>query len=197
MSANPAIVATKQTMRVEMMEHRDTLSATKRREAAREIAAPGLEFANPPPGAVVSGYSAMRSELDPLPLMKRLSDIGHLLALPVTPPRGNPLLFRQWRPGARLVDGGFGVRVPGEEAGEVDPDILLVPLLAFDARGFRLGYGAGYYDRTLRTLRARKPVIAVGIAYDEQKVEYVPHDDYDEQLDWVLTPSGPMKIERH
>lgn len=196
MPVDPAIVATKQTMRVEMMERRDALSATAQREAASEIAATGLDFANPPAGAVVSGYSAMRSELDPLPLMKRLSDVGHPLALPVTPPRGDPLLFRQWRPGARLVDGGFGVRVPGEEAGGVEPDILLVPLLAFDENGFRLGYGAGYYDRTLRSLRARKPVVAIGIAYDEQKVENVPHDDYDEPLDWVLTPSGAVRIER-
>lgn len=196
MTADPAIAAAKQAMREEMMERRDALTAAVRQAAAKEIAGIGLDFATPQPGAFVSGYCAMRSELDPLPLMERLAAAGHPLALPVTPPKGNPLVFRCWKPGAELVEGGFGVCVPDKEAAEVEPDVLLVPLLAFDPEGYRLGYGAGFYDRTLAGLRARKSVTAIGIAYDEQEVENVPHDDYDQRLDWVLMPSGPLRIER-
>ena len=83
------------------------------------------------------------------------------------------------------------------DRGEVEPHIVLTPLLAFDANGFRLGYGGGFYDRTLAKLRAKKPVVAVGVAYDEQRVDAVPVESYDQRLDWVLTPSGPLRCQSH
>lgn len=142
-----------------------------------------------PPG-IVSGYYPMEGEIWPLPLMAALRAKGHSLALPVMQKKPEPLLFRAWSPGDPLIPGVWGIRQPAPDRAAVLPDIVLVPLLAFDARGYRLGYGGGYYDRTLRFLRANKPILAVGLALDELEVDAVPHLDYDERLDWVLTPSG-------
>lgn len=139
---------------------------------------------------IVSGYYPMAGEIWPLPLMGALKSEGHSLALPVMQGKGEPLLFRAWAPGDPLIPGIWGIRQPAPDRLQVLPDIVLVPLLAFDARGYRVGYGGGYYDRTLRHLRASKPILAVGLALDELEVDAVPHLDYDERLDWVLTPSG-------
>lgn len=142
-----------------------------------------------PPG-VVSGYYPMEDEIWPLPLMAALKAEGHTLALPVMQGKAEPLVFRAWTPGDPLIPGVWGIRQPATDKPEVLPDIVLVPLLAFDARGYRLGYGGGFYDRTLRALRSLKSILAVGLALDELEVDAVPHLDYDERLDWVLTPSG-------
>ena len=142
-----------------------------------------------PPG-VVSGYYPMEGEIWPLPLMAALKAKGHSLALPVMQGKAEPLVFRAWTPGDPLIPGVWGIRQPAPDKPEVLPDIVLVPLLAFDARGYRLGYGGGFYDRTLRALRSLKSILAVGLALDELEVDAVPHLDYDERLDWVLTPSG-------
>ena len=102
-------------------------------------------------------------------------------------------MFRAWTPGDAMDSGVWGIAEPKADKPALDPDILLMPLLAFDRQGWRLGYGGGFYDRTLQGLRARKAVVAVGLGYDEQEVDAVPHLDYDQRLDWVLTPSGPLK----
>ena len=106
--------------------------------------------------------------------------------------KGLPLVFRAWKPGDPLNAGVWGIQEPLPSAPALDPDILLVPLLAFDTRGYRLGYGGGFYDRTLAGFRMRKRVVAIGVAFDEQRIDAVPHTDYDQRLDWVLTPSGPI-----
>ncbi len=142
-----------------------------------------------PPG-VVSAYYPMQGEIWPLALMAALKAKGHELALPVMQGKADPLLFRAWAPGDELIAGVWGIRQPAPSKPAVLPDILLVPLLAFDRRGWRLGYGGGYFDRTLRTLRAQKAILAVGLGLDELEVDDVPHLDYDERLDWILTPSG-------
>lgn len=188
--------AAKQAMRSDMKAVRGSLSAAHCNAGADALAQTGIAFASPPAGAVISGYAAIGDELNVWPLLETMAASGHSIALPVTVRKEAPLIFRQWKPGAALKDGAFSVPVPGEEAPMLEPEILLVPLLAFDREGFRLGYGAGFYDRTLKALRARVRVTAIGIAFDEQRVEAVPHDAYDETLDWVLTPSGPLKIER-
>jgi 5-formyltetrahydrofolate cyclo-ligase len=179
-----------------MTGRRGALSLAVREAGADKIAQTGIGFAAPSSGAVISGYAAIRDELDPLPLLKGLAANGHPVALPVIDRKGAPLNFRQWQPGDTLQPGAFSVPVPEEVATVLVPDILLVPLLAFDSNGFRLGYGAGFYDRTLAGLRERGSVTAIGIAFDEQRLEAVPHDKYDEALDWVLTPSSPIEIER-
>ena len=139
----------------------------------------------PPAGAVVSGFWPMGQEIDIRPLLYALHDCGHPIVLPETPKRGNPLIFRSWRPGDVLVAERFGTMRP---AGEVrTPDFLLVPLLAFDRRGQRLGYGAGYYDRTLAGLPGR---YRLGIAYAAQELDAVPAGPCDVRLDAVATEQG-------
>jgi len=139
----------------------------------------------PPAGAVVSGFWPIGEEIDIRPLLHLLHARGHTIVLPVTPKRGNPLTFRTWRPGDVLQPERFGTFRPvGEEA---VPDFLLVPLLAFDRRGYRLGYGAGFYDRTLAGLPR---YFALGVAYAVQQVDAVPAGPHDRRLDAVATEHG-------
>jgi len=143
----------------------------------------------PPAGAVVSGYYPFRSEIDPRPLMRRLAMAGRRLALPVTPAKGatEPLSFRLWSPDRPCAPGRYAIPEPEPGAEVVQPDLVLVPLLAFDRRGHRLGYGAGWFDRTLDALRALKPVTAIGLAWAAQEVERVPTDPWDQPLDGIVT----------
>lgn len=163
------------------------------RDASRRLAAHGLDFLRIKPGQIVSGFAAIKDEIDPAPLMLWLHAEGVKLALPVMVGKGVPLVMRSWTPGDALGSAAWGIAEPLDDKPEVDPDVVLVPLLAFDASGSRLGYGGGFYDRTLARLRRIKPVVAVGLAYDELKVDAVPIESYDERLDWVLTPSGPFR----
>ncbi len=146
-----------------------------------------------PDGAVVSGYWPMRSEVDPRPLLLSLQACGHPLCLPAVVGAGQPLRFRAWRPGDALVAGGFGTQVPDAAQAERVPGLLLVPLLAFDRAGFRLGYGGGFYDRTLRALRQAGDVLAVGLAFAAQEVATVPHDAKDARLDWIVTEAEAIE----
>jgi 5-formyltetrahydrofolate cyclo-ligase len=176
----------KSHLRSAMIARRDGLPANERSAAAEAIAARPFPLAIYP-GTIVSGFMPMRSEINPLPLMKMLADAGAQLALPVTGRRGQPLVIRAWRWGEPLAAGVWGIREPKPEAPQVDPDVVLVPLLAFDRAGARVGYGGGYYDLTLARLRARKPVMAVGVAYAIQEIEQVPTTPRDAVLDLVLT----------
>ncbi|MGB7078112.1 MAG: 5-formyltetrahydrofolate cyclo-ligase, partial [Xanthobacteraceae bacterium] len=133
-------------------------------------------------------------EINPLPLMKALADAGAMLALPKIAGRGQPLIMRAWAWGAPLDTGQWGIREPKPDAPEVEPDILLVPLLALDRMGNRIGYGAGYYDMTIARLRSRKPVRAVGIAFAVQEVAAVPATERDARLDLVLTESETIEV---
>jgi 5-formyltetrahydrofolate cyclo-ligase len=184
------ILDAKAELRVRAIVARDALDPEFRRAAAEVLAVHGLAFVGSQPGAIVSGFMAIGAEIDPLPLMTTLAP-SHMLALPVLMGKGQPLAFRRWAPGEPLKSGLWGIREPLETAPVVEPDVLLVPLLAFDANGRRLGYGAGYYDRTLALLRSRRPIIAIGVAFDEQEEAEVPVSASDQPLDWVLTPSGP------
>jgi 5-formyltetrahydrofolate cyclo-ligase len=147
-----------------------------------------------PPGAAVAGFWPMGDEIDVRPLLFHFHARGHVCGLPVTGRRGERLRFRRWTPETELVAAVFGTREPPPEAPPVEPDLLLVPLLAFDAAGWRLGYGAGFYDRTLTALRARKSVLAVGVAYAAQEAPAVPHDAGDARLDWVVTEAGALRV---
>ena len=140
-----------------------------------------------PPGAIVSGFSPIKTEFNPVPLMRKLADAGAGLALPVVAGRGLPLIVRAWKFGDEMASGVWGIREPKAEAPEVFPDILLVPLLTFDRSGHRIGYGAGYYDMTITALRAKKPVTAIGVAFAAQEVAQVPTTPRDARLDLVLT----------
>lgn len=148
----------------------------------------------PAPGTVVSGYWPMGDEADVRPLLAWLAEIGCATALPVVRERAQALEFRLWRPGEALEPGDHGTLHPAADAPAVTPSLVLVPLLAFDGRGHRLGYGGGYYDRTLEALRAAGPIIAVGVAYACQQIEAVPSDGHDQRLDWVATETGVMRL---
>ena len=138
----------------------------------------------------MAAYLPIRSELSPLPLVAALTARGVVTAMPVTPEPENPLSFHQWALGDLLVDGPYKTRQPSADAPAVIPSLILAPMLAFDAACWRLGYGGGFYDRTLGGLRAAgRSVMAVGIAYAGQKVDHVPVGPYDMALDGVLTPS--------
>jgi 5-formyltetrahydrofolate cyclo-ligase len=181
-----SIAAGKVSLRREMIARRDALSGAARTAAAEAIAA--REFpVTVAPGVIVSGFMPMKSEINPLPLMKRLAGKGARLALPAVAGRGNPLVMRAWHFGDPLASGAWGIREPTSEAEEVEPDILLVPLLAFDRTGHRLGYGGGYYDLTIARLRTRKAVVAVGLAYAALEIADVPITPRDAALDLVLT----------
>lgn len=144
----------------------------------------------------VSAFWSMGTEIDTAPLLAALAEAGHKTALPVVVQKNAPLEFRAWSAGEPLFDGGFGTSVPAPQAPVVTPGVVFVPLLAFDDEGFRLGYGGGFYDRTLEKLRAeREDIIAIGIAFSGQRVETVPRDPFDQPLDWVATEAGLMRIE--
>jgi len=176
----------KAALRAAAIARRDAIPANERQAAAGVVAA--RPFPLPiPKGAVVSGFMPLKSEINPLPLMRRLAEAGVALALPVVAGRGKPLTMRAYKFGQELNAGVWGISEPKPEAPEVDPDILIVPLAAFDRKGHRIGYGAAYYDMTINRLRGIKPVVAVGIAYAAQEVPEVPVDTHDAILDLVLT----------
>jgi 5-formyltetrahydrofolate cyclo-ligase len=184
----------KSELRARALARRDALPPQERAAAAAAIAARGLPL-RVPPGAIVAGFVPMRSEINPMPLLHNLHAAGAGLALPVVASREKPLIMRTWTFGAPLKSGVWGIREPMPDAGEVFPDILLVPLLAFDRRGHRIGYGAGYYDRTIQHLRAMKPIVAAGIAFAAQEVASVPTTPRDAALDLVLTEHDVIKCE--
>src|SRR5579859_1585091 len=177
---------TKASLRREAIARRDALPAEERKAAAEAIAARDFPLAVAP-GAIVSGFMPMKSEINPLPLLQKLGNAGARLALPRIVGRGHPLSMRAWAFGAPLERGQWGIREPRADAPDVDPDILIVPLLVFDRAGYRLGFGAGYYDMTITALRARKTIAAVGIAFAAQEVPAVPRTERDARLDLVLT----------
>jgi 5-formyltetrahydrofolate cyclo-ligase len=186
MPGSDLIAERKAELRKQSRARREALPVMEQSAAAQTIAARGLPIPIPA-GAVVSGYSPLKFEISPLPLMRRAADAGAQLALPVVQGRGSPLIMRAWSFGEALGSGVWGIREPKPEAPEVFPDILIVPILAFDRAGYRLGYGAGYYDMTITRLRAMKPITAIGIAFTAQEITEVPKTPRDARLDLVLT----------
>jgi 5-formyltetrahydrofolate cyclo-ligase len=186
MPQSPPIDDAKAALRAAAIARRDALPAAERQQAAEAIAARGLPISIAP-GMVVSGFMPMRSEINPLPLLRRLAAAGASLALPVIVGRGKPLIMRAYAFGDPLAAGQWGIRQPRQDAPEVFPDILIVPLLAFDRAGHRIGFGAGYYDMTITALRTRKPITAIGVAFAAQEIDAVPATPRDARLDLVLT----------
>jgi 5-formyltetrahydrofolate cyclo-ligase len=176
----------KATLRAAALAARDALSSEHRAAAAQAIADRGLPI-EIVPGVVVAGYSPIRSEIDPTPLLRKLAAQGAQLALPAITAGDQPLKFRAWSPSDRLRRGRLGILEPPPDAAELVPDILLIPLAAFDRLGHRIGYGAGHYDRTLAQLREWKAITAIGLAFAAQEVEAVPALLHDAALDYVLT----------
>jgi 5-formyltetrahydrofolate cyclo-ligase len=176
----------KARLREQTLALRDALPAPMRTAAAETISARSFPL-RIERGMVVSGFSPMKTEINPIPLMRKLADAGVQLALPAIAGRGKPLIIRAWNFGDPFKAGQWGIREPVAEAPEIAPDILIVPLAAFDRFGHRIGYGAGYYDMTINALRAKKPVTAIGIAFATQEIPHVPATERDARLDLVLT----------
>jgi 5-formyltetrahydrofolate cyclo-ligase len=148
-----------------------------------------------PPQAVVAGYNRTQSEADPARILEALSSRGHDLVLPCVEGK-TELVFRLFDANVALVVGPLGIGMPARTSRQVDPDLLIVPLLAFDRLGHRLGYGAGYYDRTLQKLRERKVILTVGLAYAVQEVDSIPHEAHDQRLDWIVTEREAIQARR-
>ncbi len=180
------VVADKATLRSQSFARRDAMPADARAKAVETVTRRPFPV-SVPEGAVVSGFSPIRTEFNPVPLMRKLSDAGASLALPVVAGNGLPLTMRAWKFGDEMASGVWGIREPKPSAPEVFPDILLVPLACFDRSGHRIGYGAGYYDRTIARLRGMKNVTAIGVCFAVQETEHVPATAFDQRLDLVLT----------
>jgi len=176
----------KADLRAAQLAARAAVAGSKAAAAAQSLAARGLPFAVAP-GSVVAGYRPIRGEIDPSQLMAKLHQEGAELALPCVVAKEAALVFRAYAPEHALVTGRYGIAEPAPERGALTPDVILVPLVAFDGSGQRLGYGAGFYDRTLAGLRRSKAVIAVGLAFSMQRIAHVPATSHDVALDYVLT----------
>ena len=193
MNTNAAVQNQKASLRAEVLARRDTLPADERAAAAEQIAARAFPVAVKP-GMIVAGFMPMKSEINPLLVMRKLAEAGARLALPAIAGRGQPLIMRAYAFGDELARGQWGIREPKPDMPEVAPDILIVPLACFDRRGHRIGYGAGYYDMTIHALRAKKPIAAVGVAFAMQEIPQVPVTERDEALDFVLTEREAIEI---
>jgi 5-formyltetrahydrofolate cyclo-ligase len=172
---------------------RNGIHETQGARAGAVLAARGLPVALDPYYNIISAFHSFGTEVSTFELFDKLVRDGWTTALPIVVAKNTPLMFRQWAPGEPLVSGLWDIQIPPDSAREVQPDVLLVPLLAFDRKGFRLGYGGGFYDRTLEKLRALKKVAAIGIAYAGQEVDSVLRDGHDQKLDWIMTEQETIK----
>lgn len=182
--------AAKARLRAEALARRARLDPAAHADASARAADNAPRLLDYVDGRIVSLFAPFRDEIDTAPLAALLWSQGASVALPVIVGRHVPLIFRLWRPGDRLeAVGAYAIPTPPPSAPEVEPDDLIVPLAAFDRRGYRIGYGAGHYDRTLARLRAVKRVRAFGYAFACQEVAAVPHEPHDEPVDGMITES--------
>lgn len=177
----------KRLARSKASKHRNAVHEAVGAGAGAALAARGLPVARKSQDQTVSAFHPYLSEISTVALLAKLVAEGWTTALPVVVGKELPLIFRTWTPGELLISGLWDIKTPAETAPEVEPDVLLVPMLAFDRKGYRLGYGGGFYDRTLAKLRALKKVTAIGVAYAGQEIDAVPHDTHDQPLDWIMT----------
>ena len=191
---SPSPPELKERLRSEGFVRRDALEKEFRKEAAQRITAQALDFPDLQGVTPVGGYWPIRTEVNPRPLMEALLARGQDMALSqILHPH---LSWRLWQPGDVLVKGGFGVREPGPDAPEVFPKALLVPLVAFDRRGGRIGYGKGHFDRAIAALEEQHPVLTIGLAYAVQEIDEVPIEPHDRLLDVVITEAELIRTKR-
>jgi 5-formyltetrahydrofolate cyclo-ligase len=188
--------ALKRALRVEASAVRGKAHSALAKMAGPRLADVFLHNIPVEAGLVVAGYWPIREEVDVRPLLHRLDTLGCVIALPVVVARDQVLVFRRWRIGSPLEVGRHGTRHPSAVSPVVLPDLLVVPLLAFDSCGSRLGYGGGYYDRTLAALRAERTVLVVGAAYAAQEMVALPRDGHDQRLDWIVTEKAAQEAPR-
>lgn len=189
-----SLLQTKDALRRAMRAKRRDLAALH--PDAAERAAAHLPVADLPPFRVAAGYHALGAELSPWPALRRLQAAGARIVLPAAPEPHAPLVFRAWAADQPLELDAARIPSPPAAAQALTPDLVLAPLIAFDAAGYRLGQGGGYYDRTLAALRAAGRLFVIGLAYAGQQVERIPHDAHDQPLDAILTESGYVRIRK-
>ncbi|MEM7620461.1 MAG: 5-formyltetrahydrofolate cyclo-ligase [Pseudomonadota bacterium] len=183
----------KKQLRHDMRAMRDALSQEQRDAAANDLAKVDIRKISIPDQSIIAGYYPIRSECNPLPLMAKLEQQGHKLALPKIIDENETLEFHSWLHASFVQKGKFSIPIPDDTAHKLTPDVVLLPLLACDNAGNRLGYGKGYYDRTLNILAQTRKIITIGLAFDCQKIEFVPNTHFDYALDFILTPRGIEK----
>ena len=184
----------KAALRAECLERRKALHAAlpQAGERARDRFLDAIGF---PEGAPVAAYLPVRDEFDVLPLAEAAHLLGHVVGMPAVTAKAEPLVFREWTPDCRLVEGALDIPTPPPGARPVTPELLLAPTMAFDGDGYRLGYGGGFYDRTLAGLRERNPrTVAVGVCFAGLEVDRVPRGEHDARLDWIVTERGAWKV---
>jgi 5-formyltetrahydrofolate cyclo-ligase len=194
------LTTSKAQLRTAALARRDAMPVLERTLGSATVAQTGVALVEqiarergvPVAALTISAYWPMRSELDTRPLLAALADVECTVALPVVAGRDQPLVFRAWRPGEALVTARFGQSEPGPEAPVVAPSVLFVPLAAIDAEGNRIGYGGGFYDRTLAKLRATGPAAAIGLCFEAQLVDSLVAEPHDQPLDYVLTPARTL-----
>ncbi len=183
-----SVESTKAAMRKQALERRKLVTSQERHAFAEHLAGEGVRLARARPGVkVVAAYWPLAEEADTFPLLRALADAGFTTALPVTVGAGRPMLFRRWAPGDTLVKASFGLSEPEPGQPVVEPEVLFIPLAAFDRRGHRIGYGKGHYDATLAQFRETRDVLAVGVAFGRQEIPDVPDEEHDQKLDFVIT----------
>jgi 5-formyltetrahydrofolate cyclo-ligase len=186
----------KAELRRAALSRRAALPPQTRAAFSEQLRRQGVELALRRKALSVSAFHPVRDEPDTLALLEALAQRGVATALPVTGKRGTPLIFRRWRPGEPTVPGQLRIPEPPPHAPALDPDLLFVPLAAFDRRGFRIGYGAGHYDLTLARLMTIKPIVTVGVGYGVCEVEAIPAEPHDIALDYVLTDRELIEVQR-
>lgn len=186
--------ALRAAIRQQARDRRVEAAETLGHEAARLIIDRVVENIPLPPRKIISGYWPTGSELDDRLLLIQLHGIGRSCCLPVVIQHDAPLIFREWGPRVRLEPDNRGMMTPPASEAETEPDILFVPLLAFDRNGNRLGSGAGYYDRTLDLLRQRRKIVSIGLAYSIQEFAEIPVFDHDQPLDWIVTEREVIRV---
>ena len=190
----------KPLLRTEMKHRRSAMAqnAPLAGDILAEIACEALDDKQqwPSADAVIAGYWPIQSEINPFPFLQIFEERGYELALPCLVPEGEGfrMIFRRFSMGDELVAGPFGIRQPEDHADEIAPDVVFLPMLAFDARGWRLGYGGGYYDRALARLSAQKAVTAWGIAFSGQQLAEIPFEVHDHPLDGIFTDQGVICV---
>lgn len=187
----------KNMIRIEYLAKRERVRPEQAREVSQALAE--IVPAVVAEGAIVAGYRAFRGELDITPAMEALAARGHSLCLPVIETSDKPLYFRRWRMGEALETGRYGIEIPPAGVPVFRPDVMIVPVVAFDRHGHRLGYGAGYYDRTIRQLRdlaqgAGRALVVVGVAYSQQETGPIAPEPHDERLDVLVTEKEVLRF---
>lgn len=177
----------KAALRSQALARRGLINGIESRAFAQRLANIGAGIVAEKKAGIVSVFWSIGTEPSTFQLLENLARQGVQTALPVMQGRAAPLVFRLWKEGEPLAEVKWGIKEPLPSAREVEPDLLFVPLAAYDRKGNRLGYGAGYYDRTLAKLRAKKSITVVGVAYGIQELQEIPTDSHDEKLDYLLT----------